>query len=69
MRRLFFTLALILTLAVIYVQWASHRCQSTQTTTGLPCPRARTHADGWCDVHQPLKAARIQALIEELKSR
>ena len=67
--KLVYTAALILALAVGYANWAPTRCQSTLTATGLPCPRAMTHKDGWCDVHQPMEAARIEALIRELRAR
>lgn len=66
--RIIMTAAALLLALVLYVQWAATRCESTLTTIGLPCPRAVTHPDGWCDVHQPLEAARIQALIESLKN-
>jgi hypothetical protein len=39
-----------------YIFWATgpDRCQSTQTWTGLPCPRA-ARPDRFCSTHEPLE--------------
>jgi hypothetical protein len=68
MKRTLTTAILSLILLTGYALWSRTRCGWYEGRV-LPCPRARIAQDRFCVKHDKDQRARIEKLLQELKSR